>query len=98
MHRCLQISEIVYNIVDMLDCNGFKTTPGRNDLLALATVSKMFTEPALDWLWAGQDSLLTLIKTLPRDLWEQSGKGKVLVGLLFCVSNFAHLPHSPSIS
>jgi hypothetical protein len=81
MHRCLQIPEIVRSIVNMLARN--EAISGRLDLLAVATVSKMFSEPALEWLWAGQDSLLILIKTLPQDLWNESGDGKVLVGLRF---------------
>jgi hypothetical protein len=81
MHRGLQIPEIVRSIVNMLARN--EAISGRQDLLALATVSKIFSEPALELLWAAQDSLLILIKTLPQDLWNDSGEGKVLVGLSF---------------
>jgi hypothetical protein len=81
MHRCLQISEIVRNIVNIL---GYaETKEDDSGLLALVTVSKMFSEPALECLWAKQDSLPVLFKTLPRDLWNESGDGNVLVGLFF---------------
>jgi hypothetical protein len=84
MHRCLQISEIVHNIVKNLPCH--RAVPGirsHGDLLAIATVSKMFSEPALECLWAEQDSLRVLLRTLPRDLWNEGGDGNMLVGLLF---------------
>jgi hypothetical protein len=68
MHLCLQITEILTQILDSYDNN----TQGKNTLLQLALVSKAFHEPALDSLWKFQLSFLILVKTFPSDLWEET--------------------------
>lgn len=80
MHRCLQIHEILHNVLDNI-----ALAASLRDLFSVALVSKAFNEPALDALWAFQDSLLLLIKTFPADLWIESGDPKKLVGFVFCL-------------
>jgi len=68
MHLCLQITEILTLILDSYD----DYRPDKNTLLQLALVCKAFHEPALDALWKFQKSFLILVKTFPRDLWEET--------------------------
>jgi hypothetical protein len=75
MHDCLQITEILANIFDSYDDD----KRSRNTLLHLALVCKIFHEPALDALWRFQWSLLTLVKTFPRDLWDETVDPETLV-------------------
>jgi hypothetical protein len=98
MHRCLQIPELLYNILE-----NFSVPPPfeywhyprfrdlSRDLLAIALVSKTFCEPALDVLWSHQDSLPLLIKTFPRDLWTENGDPKKLVSFVFYQQHISYL-------
>jgi hypothetical protein len=96
MHRCLQIDEILRRV---LDIDQFWL----HELLIFALVSKVFLEPALDLLWAEQDSLLRLIKTFPQDLWMETGDPLVLVSLYFPIiailfHRFLQTRHSGDLS
>jgi hypothetical protein len=75
MHRSLQITEILNNIFESY--NG--DAQSKSTLLNLALVCKTFHEPALDALWIFQRSFLTLLKTFPEDLWEETVKPTIPV-------------------
>nr|GAT55157.1 predicted protein [Mycena chlorophos] len=64
MHRCLQISEIILNVVAYL--------PQSRDLAAVALVCRAFEAPALDSLWRepGHDLLQHILGCFPDDLLE----------------------------
>jgi hypothetical protein len=90
MHRCLQIPELLHNILESFSTpriESWRFPHFRNllrDLLAIALVSKAFCEPALDVLWSFQGSLPVLIKTFPRDLWTEDEDTMTLVSFVFC--------------
>jgi hypothetical protein len=67
MHRALHVNEIVSLIVGHLDCRGHR---GRDQLslVALASTSRAFSEPALNRLWAAPQ-LWDLAKTMEQKLW-----------------------------
>ncbi|KAF8218188.1 hypothetical protein K438DRAFT_1796477 [Mycena galopus ATCC 62051] len=44
---------------------------GRRDFAALARTCKSFREPALDFLWHEQDTVVNVLKCLPSHLWEE---------------------------
>lgn len=70
MHHCLLVTEIVHYIFDWLSIRSSRANSPT--LLSLATTCRTFQHPALDVLWRDLDpSFAPLIKTLPRDLWEQ---------------------------
>jgi hypothetical protein len=109
MHRCLQISEILDDIVEKIfqpiyDCKWHCPRPrGRRDLrdvLAVALVSKAFCEPALDALWTFQHSLLFLVKTFPPDLWfETNDSSETLVRFFDSHSpTSTHVPSKQDVS
>jgi hypothetical protein len=75
MHPSLRITEILTNIFDSYDDDN----QSKNTLLHLVLVCKIFQEPALDALWRFQRSFLTLVKTFPRDLWEEAADPGTLV-------------------
>jgi hypothetical protein len=87
MHRCFQIPELLYNILENVSNSKPEDPPywtglgcqNIRDLLAVALVSKAFCEAALDALWSFQDSLPVLIKTFPRDLWTEDRNSKTIV-------------------
>lgn len=64
MHPCLQIDEVVRNVVSQL---GGHTSGAPQDLLALALTCKAFYEPAMDELWGTAANLRDLIGCLPED-------------------------------
>jgi F-box-like len=72
MHRSLSIHEVLLSVFSICDLETLK---------ALARTCRTFHEPALDVLWEHQDDFLTLLKTMPSDLWEerQEHKREVLV-------------------
>ena len=80
MHDCLLVSEILSNILNTYDAS---TKAGTSSLLALATTCRIFQQPALDVLYRDLKSISTLIKCLPRDLWEEVGdsRKKLLVSI-----------------
>ncbi|KAF7356492.1 hypothetical protein MVEN_00982300 [Mycena venus] len=77
MHRSLCIPEIVDLIFTELQC-GFSSDVdrnenlGRRDFAALARTCQRFRDPALDFLWREQETLINLLKCLPSYLWEES--------------------------
>ncbi|KAJ6473200.1 hypothetical protein C8R45DRAFT_408929 [Mycena sanguinolenta] len=74
--HALQIAEIVRMICDEAESGQFR----KQTLLALATTSKIFSDPALNIIWRDQDSLVPLVKIMPNTLWgeRQSDAGVVV--------------------
>jgi hypothetical protein len=64
MHHSLSILEVLSLIFSF--CN-------RPTLNAVARTCKLFHDPALDLLWCHPVSFVTLLKTMPADLWEIRG-------------------------
>ncbi|KAF7354656.1 hypothetical protein MSAN_01379200 [Mycena sanguinolenta] len=67
--HALQIAEIVRMICDEAESGQYKRR--FEALLALATTSKTFSEPALNIIWREQDSLVPLVKCMPDTLWQE---------------------------
>jgi hypothetical protein len=65
MHPCLSVDEILRFIACEL-----VASRGRATAIALACCCKSFEDPVLDALWATQDRLFTLLKSLPGDVWD----------------------------
>ncbi|KAJ7051862.1 hypothetical protein C8F01DRAFT_634887 [Mycena amicta] len=79
MHRCLQIPEIVWQVV------GHVPRRHRKTLRALALTCRLFRDPALDQLWhdPGEDTLQYLIACFPPDSMTASiVAGELIVTLL----------------
>ena len=66
MHPCLNVDEILRIIARELVASGGKATA-----VSLACCCKSFEDPALDALWARQELLLPLLKSLPGDVWDK---------------------------
>ncbi|KAK7035702.1 hypothetical protein R3P38DRAFT_2908690 [Favolaschia claudopus] len=82
MHRALNIAEIVDLILSQLifyQPNWYldqTTSCGtRDSLAALARTCTNFRDPALNFLWRQQFTLMNLLKCLPPHLWEISESG-----------------------
>ncbi|KAJ6512537.1 hypothetical protein C8R45DRAFT_960672 [Mycena sanguinolenta] len=74
MHCALQIPELV-----QLICAEVKYPIVLDELpslYSLAQVCRIFRGPALDFLWAHQDTLLNILLCMPTDLWEVTGSGR----------------------
>jgi len=85
MHICLDVDEIVRLIACELVESESKATA-----VALACCRKNFEDPVLDVLWETQEKLFPLVKSLPGDVWNESG----------CTVSgpTAHFPHSLNYS
>jgi hypothetical protein len=68
MHRCLNVDEIMRLIACELVASGGGATAA-----GLACCCKGFEDPALDALWADQESLLPLLNIFPGDVWKEGG-------------------------
>jgi len=68
MDACLSVDEIVRLIAYELVGSRAKATA-----VALACCRKTFEDPVLDALWETQEKLLPLLKSLPGDVWNESG-------------------------
>jgi hypothetical protein len=77
MHLCLQIAEILTKIFSSYD--GDKESI--KSLYSLALVCQIFHEPARDALEI-QRSFVTLVKTFPEDLWDDTEDPVKAVSLL----------------
>ena len=64
MHTCLNVDEIIRLVASELVASRAEATA-----VALACCRKSFEDPVLDTLWETQESLLPLLRTLPRDVW-----------------------------
>ncbi|KIJ12276.1 hypothetical protein PAXINDRAFT_101289 [Paxillus involutus ATCC 200175] len=74
MHRCLEITEILLEIFELVfndDCYP--------NLASLARTCRSFNGPALDVLWQDQSSLLPLVRCFPREILDLSGTTAVRV-------------------
>ena len=83
MHQCLEIPEILEIICKILK-NDFDNNVNRESLSTLSSVARTcrcFHELALDILWHSLDSLVPLLKTFPRSLWNvaQVANGETLL-------------------
>ena len=65
MHSCLNVDEIVRLIAYELVASG-----GKGSAVGLACCCESFKDPVLDALWATQDQLRPLLKSLPGDVWK----------------------------
>ena len=65
MHPCLNVDEIVRPIAHELVTSG-----GKASAVSLAWCCKSFEDPVLDVLWAEQEGLLPLLKSLPGGVWN----------------------------
>jgi len=68
MHPCLNVDEILRRIACELVESG-----GKGTAVALACCCKSFEDPVLDALWVEQGQLLPLLKSFPRDVWNEGG-------------------------
>ncbi|KIJ08723.1 hypothetical protein PAXINDRAFT_120203, partial [Paxillus involutus ATCC 200175] len=75
MHRCLQITEILLEIFEVV----FTSKNRYPDLAGLARTCRSFSEPALDRLWHNQPSLLPLVMCFPRDILAFSDYNHVAI-------------------
>ena len=66
MHPCLCVDEIIRRVAHELVTSGGKATS-----VALACCCKTLEDPMLDVLWETQGTLLPLLKSLPRDVWNE---------------------------
>jgi hypothetical protein len=69
MHPCLRVDEIIRLVAHKLVDSEAEGTAA-----SLACCCKSFEEPVLDVLWVVQLGLTPLLKCLPEDTWEDSGK------------------------
>ncbi|GLB38758.1 hypothetical protein LshimejAT787_0506230 [Lyophyllum shimeji] len=69
MHRSLQIPEIVKLICEQLEVINPQTSEQFKCLAAFLRTCRAFHEPALSIVWSNVDSLVPLLKCMPRDLW-----------------------------
>ena len=68
MHACLNLDEIVRLIACEVVASRAKATA-----VAFARCHKSFEDPVLDTLWETQYLLLPLLRSLPRDVWNEDG-------------------------
>ena len=68
MHPCLYVDEIVRLIAYELVAFNVRATS-----VALACCCKTFEDLVLDVLWKTQSRVLPLLKSLPRDVWDEGG-------------------------
>lgn len=70
MHPCLRLTEIVERICELLADNSRHISLVACSAASLARTCKSLQEPALNFLWAGQQSLTNLLRTFPEDSWQ----------------------------
>ncbi|KAJ7054928.1 hypothetical protein C8F01DRAFT_1322471 [Mycena amicta] len=70
MHRALCIDEVLQSILSHVD-SPVDTGARERSLAYLARTCKTFEDPALDLLWASQDTLNCLLKCLPAEHWHE---------------------------
>lgn len=77
MHHSLRIPEILAYIFQY----ALQTSDDGRAVLNLALTCQTFKDPALATLWRSMDSLVPLVKCLPRDCWEERARdgGETLV-------------------
>ena len=68
MHTCLNVDEIIRLIAHEAAESKAKATA-----VALACCCRSFEDPVLDVLWETQENLLPLLRSLPGDVWNESG-------------------------
>ena len=85
MHACLNVDEIVRLIAHELVASS-----GERTAVCLACCCKRLEDPVLDTLWAKQETLLPLLKSLPCDVWKE-GRYNVSASTqcLFSLSNYS---------
>ncbi|KAJ7647901.1 hypothetical protein FB45DRAFT_894727 [Roridomyces roridus] len=78
MHPCLEIPELVENIVSQL---GQDPEKNLGSLAALARTARVLQDAALDALWRTQSSVLNVLRCMPSDLFEDVLVDGVLTSL-----------------
>lgn len=63
MHTCLQVEDIVHEIIKV-----FSDARDRRSITTVARTCKAFHEPAMDALWRKLDGLGPLLECMPGDL------------------------------
>ncbi|KII91573.1 hypothetical protein PLICRDRAFT_28183 [Plicaturopsis crispa FD-325 SS-3] len=71
MHHCLNVAEILKIVFDYVFDDA---VTGASSVLAGALACKAFQGPAFDVLWHTQPSMIHLVKCMPADLWDNTGK------------------------
>lgn len=84
MHSCLLIPELTLCIIhfvadDRPAWRDSRYIRNSRDVARLARTCKTLAEPALDVLWKSQHSLSPLVMCLPKDVWELTKRGKIIV-------------------
>lgn len=80
MHHSLLLPDIFRRILDYLEIlplgdfhSGYEQARSGNASIArLARTCRAFLEPSLNVLWKHQLTLCALLKTLPKDAWEET--------------------------
>ncbi|KAJ7442781.1 hypothetical protein B0H11DRAFT_2093438 [Mycena galericulata] len=80
MHRALRIPEIVSMISRELVSFPERAFHHNNSdtaqtLAAVARTCKAFQDPALDLLWAPQNTVMKILDCMPGDIWEETDEG-----------------------
>ncbi|KAJ7617016.1 hypothetical protein B0H17DRAFT_1340988 [Mycena rosella] len=70
MHDCMKIEELVQMIFAHLELPIWGSNADSTALAALARTCTIFCSPALDLLWAKQETLVNLLRCMPTDLIE----------------------------
>ncbi|KAJ6575747.1 hypothetical protein DFH09DRAFT_981276 [Mycena vulgaris] len=76
MHRALKVPEIVAMICQEIQliskvCTGRNASATLANLAAVARTCKAFSGPALDLLWANQQTVLHVLRCMPDDVWTE---------------------------
>ncbi|KAF7373250.1 F-box domain-containing protein [Mycena sanguinolenta] len=77
MHSAFCIPEILDHIFAQLS-NGCALGLSHRDFAALARTCKTFQEPALNFLWREQDTLVNILKSLPSHTWSMASNANLL--------------------
>ncbi|KAJ7503284.1 hypothetical protein B0H11DRAFT_1984848, partial [Mycena galericulata] len=72
MHRALEIHDIVDLICAEVGTNSLRSLEknAMGDLSKLARTSKIFLDPSLNILWSSQDTIIPILRCMPKDLWD----------------------------
>ena len=85
MHHALLTAEILSNILEFVNLQLPETDPFHGysqfydhnpTIVALAVSCRTFLEPTLNILWRSQLNLGPLLRTLPKDAWQEDEIGR----------------------
>jgi len=83
MNSCLSVDEILRRVAHEL-----LASRGRATAVALACCCRTFEDSVLDELWATQEGLLPLLRSLPEDVWNGDKNVGVPIEFVFSSLNF----------